>query len=43
MAFKILPYKPAAGSAKDLAITLGAKRLKHVGGRGLQGAFLEML
>lgn len=39
MAFKILPYKPASGSAKDLAITLGAKRIKHAGGayRGLPG------
>lgn len=39
MAIKILPYKPASASAKDLATALGAKRIKHVGGayRGLRG------
>lgn len=39
MAIKILPYKPASASAKDLATALGAKRIKHVGGRykGLPG------
>lgn len=39
MAIKVFPYKPASGSAKDLATALGAKRIKHVGGayRGLPG------